>query len=104
MWLHIRLCAHSRTEQHGQHVVAHSLVRAFTHRAGALVLSFSTSGQRIGASQAKMWTSAMSMYRQLEKWEDAKRVAKAEPMLHRNWEKRGVHEALSLKTPVVTAK
>ena len=24
-----------------------------------------------------MWTSAMSMYRQLEKWEDAKRVAKA---------------------------
>jgi intraflagellar transport protein 172 len=27
--------------------------------------------------EAKMWTSAMSMYRQLEKWEDAKRVAKA---------------------------
>jgi len=26
--------------------------------------------------EAKMWTSAMSMYRQLEKWEDAKRVAK----------------------------
>jgi hypothetical protein len=23
-----------------------------------------------------MWTSAMSMYRQLEQWEDAKRVAK----------------------------
>merc|ERR1719428_1133753 len=26
--------------------------------------------------EAKMWTSAMSMYRQLEKWDDAKRVAK----------------------------
>mmetsp|Transcript_2625 Transcript_2625/g.6756 ORF Transcript_2625/g.6756 Transcript_2625/m.6756 type:complete len:1758 (-) Transcript_2625:76-5349(-) len=26
--------------------------------------------------EAKLWTSAMSMYRQLEKWEDAKRVAK----------------------------
>eukprot|EP00913_Durusdinium_trenchii_P007895 g7407.t1 len=26
--------------------------------------------------EAKMWTSAMSMYRQLEQWEDAKRVAK----------------------------
>eukprot|EP00811_Abedinium_folium_P026399 NODE_3885_length_1967_cov_5.998370.p1 GENE.NODE_3885_length_1967_cov_5.998370~~NODE_3885_length_1967_cov_5.998370.p1 ORF type:complete len:373 (+),score=133.33 NODE_3885_length_1967_cov_5.998370:786-1904(+) len=26
--------------------------------------------------EAKMWTSAMAMYRQLEKWEDAKRVAK----------------------------
>eukprot|EP00929_Paragymnodinium_shiwhaense_P046199 TRINITY_DN2351_c0_g1_i1.p1 TRINITY_DN2351_c0_g1~~TRINITY_DN2351_c0_g1_i1.p1 ORF type:complete len:1763 (+),score=565.99 TRINITY_DN2351_c0_g1_i1:153-5441(+) len=26
--------------------------------------------------EAQMWTSAMSMYRQLEKWEDAKRVAK----------------------------
>lgn len=26
--------------------------------------------------EAKMWQSAMSMYRQLEKWEDAKRVAK----------------------------
>jgi intraflagellar transport protein 172 len=27
--------------------------------------------------EAKMWTHAMAMYRQLEKWEDAKRVAKA---------------------------
>jgi intraflagellar transport protein 172 len=26
--------------------------------------------------EAKMWTSAMGMYRQLEKWDDAKRVAK----------------------------
>jgi len=26
--------------------------------------------------EAKMWSSAMTMYRQLEKWEDAKRVAK----------------------------
>lgn len=30
----------------------------------------------LGSLQAKMWTSAMSMYRQLEQWEDAKRVAK----------------------------
>ena len=28
------------------------------------------------SAKAKMWTSAMSMYRQLEQWEDAKRVAK----------------------------
>eukprot|EP00434_Breviolum_minutum_P021047 symbB.v1.2.018570.t1/scaffold1485.1/size118442/2 len=36
--------------------------------------------------EAKMWTSAMSMYRQLEQWEDAKRVAK----MHggkQSWEK-----------------
>ena len=32
------------------------------------------------SNEAKMWTSAMSMYRQLEKWEDAKRVAKAPPI------------------------
>ena len=41
--------------------------------------------QSVSLFEAKMWTSAMSMYRQLEQWEDAKRVAKVQPVFPRSY-------------------